>query len=172
MTFAGFFVHLNDIPPVLRWLQWICPLKYLLEGLAINEVDSGLMIEDTLQGVPISISAALIMHTVGFLASHLHGSDHLAITAFWVRRRELLPQRVDYDGLYSWVCGVCDWGRVGLCARAEVKLSSLLSFFFFLRYLGILTYGQRSLNEPVVAMQLRDNVTRDGVVTVRFAWCI
>jgi hypothetical protein len=28
MTFAGFFVHLDDIPPVLRWLQWLCPLKY------------------------------------------------------------------------------------------------------------------------------------------------
>lgn len=31
MTFAGFFVHLNDIPPVLRWLQWTDTLKYVLE---------------------------------------------------------------------------------------------------------------------------------------------
>jgi hypothetical protein len=30
-TYAGFFVHLGDIPPVLRWLQWLAPLKYTLE---------------------------------------------------------------------------------------------------------------------------------------------
>ena len=64
MTFAGFFVHLNDIPPVLRWLQWICPLKYTLEALSVNEVGSGLMIQDTLQGVPVNVSAALIMNLV------------------------------------------------------------------------------------------------------------
>lgn len=64
MTFAGFFVHLNDIPQVLRWLQWICPLKYALEALSVNEVGSGLMIQDTLQGVPVNISASLIMNLV------------------------------------------------------------------------------------------------------------
>ena len=64
MTYAGFFVHLSSIPPVLRWLQWLCPLKYTLEALSVNEVGSGLMIQDTLQGVPINISAALIMNTV------------------------------------------------------------------------------------------------------------
>ncbi|KAG5643567.1 hypothetical protein DXG03_000662 [Asterophora parasitica] len=62
MTFAGFFVHLNAIPPVLRWLQWLCPLKYTLEALAVNEVGSGLLIQDTLQGVPVSVSASLIMN--------------------------------------------------------------------------------------------------------------
>jgi len=67
MTFAGFFVHLDDIPPVLRWLQWICPLKFALEALSVNEVDSGLMIKDTLQGVPVNISASLIMNLVRFL---------------------------------------------------------------------------------------------------------
>jgi len=67
MTFAGFFVHLSDIPPVLRWLQWLCPLKYTLEALSVNEVDSGLMIQDKLQGVPVSISASLIMELVSYL---------------------------------------------------------------------------------------------------------
>ena len=70
MTFAGFFVHLSDIPPVLRWLQWLCPLKYTLEALSVNEVvggpGSGLMIEDTLQGVPVDVSASLIMQLVSF----------------------------------------------------------------------------------------------------------
>ena len=64
MTFAGFFVHLNTIPQVLRWLQWICPLKYALEALSVNEVNSGLQINDVLQGVPVSVSAALIMNLV------------------------------------------------------------------------------------------------------------
>jgi ABC-type multidrug transport system permease subunit len=64
MTFAGFFVHLNSIPQVLRWLQWMCPLKYALEALAVNEVNSGLEIQDTLQGVPVTVSAALIMNLV------------------------------------------------------------------------------------------------------------
>jgi len=64
MTFAGFFVHLNTIPPVLRWLQWLCPLKYALEALCVNEVGSGLMIVDTLEGVPVNISASLMMNLV------------------------------------------------------------------------------------------------------------
>jgi ABC-type multidrug transport system permease subunit len=64
MTFAGFFVHLNSIPQVLRWLQWMCPLKYALEALSVNEVNSGLQIRDTLQGVPVTVSAALIMNLV------------------------------------------------------------------------------------------------------------
>ena len=69
MTFAGFFVHLNSIPPVLRWLQWLCPLKYTLEALSVNEVGSGLMIEDNLEGVPVNVSASLIMNLVSTLTS-------------------------------------------------------------------------------------------------------
>lgn len=33
MAFAGFFLNLQRVPAVLRWLQWICPLKYALEAL-------------------------------------------------------------------------------------------------------------------------------------------
>jgi ABC-2 type transporter len=64
MTFAGFFVHLSSIPQVLRWLQWMCPLKYALEAVAVNEVNSGLQIADVLQGVPVHVSASLIMNLV------------------------------------------------------------------------------------------------------------
>jgi hypothetical protein len=64
MTYAGFFVHLNSIPQVLRWLQWMCPLKYALEALSVNEVKSGLQIKDVLQGVPVDVSATLIMELV------------------------------------------------------------------------------------------------------------
>ncbi|TFK25787.1 ABC transporter [Coprinopsis marcescibilis] len=101
MTYAGFFVNLSDIPPVLRWLQWVAPLKYMLEALAVNEVDSGLMIEDTLQGVPVSVSAALIMQLLfgfgldnyyrdvlilfGFIAGF--GVGVIGVVWFFVRER-------------------------------------------------------------------------------------
>ncbi|KAF9036796.1 hypothetical protein BJ165DRAFT_1506079 [Panaeolus papilionaceus] len=82
MTFAGFFVHLNDIPPVLRWLQWICPLKYTLEALSVNEVASGLMIKDTLQGVPVDISAALIMELLFGFGLDNYYRDVLILVGF------------------------------------------------------------------------------------------
>ncbi|KAF8437588.1 ABC transporter [Boletus edulis BED1] len=82
MTYAGFFVHLDSIPPVLRWLQWLCPLKYNLEALSVNEVGSGLMIVDQLQGVPINISASLILSTLfGFDPSGYY-RDVLVLFAF------------------------------------------------------------------------------------------
>ncbi len=87
MTYAGFFVHLNDIPPVLRWLQWLCPLKYTLEALSVNEVGSGLMIQDTLQGVPVDVSASLIMNLVcpwRILWLAMFGLTTMSI-AIWIR---------------------------------------------------------------------------------------
>lgn len=36
-------------------------LRYALEALAVNEVSGGLLIKDTLQGVPVQINAVLIM---------------------------------------------------------------------------------------------------------------
>ncbi|KAI0737947.1 ABC transporter [Daedaleopsis nitida] len=82
MTYAGFFVHLNAIPPVLRWLQWICPLKYTLEALSVNEVGSGLMIVDTLEGVPVSTSAALIMQTLFGFGENNYYRDVLVLFAY------------------------------------------------------------------------------------------
>ncbi|KAJ6606274.1 hypothetical protein DFH09DRAFT_1119732 [Mycena vulgaris] len=100
MTFAGFFVHLNSIPPVLRWLQWLCPLKYCLEALAVNEVGSGLMIQDSLQGVPVDVSASLIMTLLFGFGANNYYRDVLVLFAFiaglglgvigivWLRVRE------------------------------------------------------------------------------------
>ncbi|KZT24034.1 hypothetical protein NEOLEDRAFT_1095007 [Neolentinus lepideus HHB14362 ss-1] len=82
MTYAGFFVHLNSIPPVLRWLQWLCPLKYSLEALSVNEVGSGLMIQDTLQGVPINVSASLIMQLLFGFGVNNYYRDVLVLFAF------------------------------------------------------------------------------------------
>lgn len=100
MTYAGFFVHLTSIPPVLRWLQWLCPLKFCLEALSVNEVGSGLTIQDTLQGVPISISAAVMMQLLfGFdlssyyrdvlvLFAFIAGLGLLVIGVVWYKVRE------------------------------------------------------------------------------------
>lgn len=98
---AGFFVNLASIPPVLRWLQWLSPLKYTLEALAVNEVGSGLMIRDTLQGVPVEIGAFVIMQTLfGFeadayyrdvlvLVAWIAGFAALLVAAVWLKLREL-----------------------------------------------------------------------------------
>lgn len=70
MAFAGFFVNLGSIPAVLRWLQYIAPLKYCLEALAVNEVSGGLQIKDVLAGVPVEVNAELIMNLLfGFDSS-------------------------------------------------------------------------------------------------------
>jgi len=82
MTYAGFFVHLSSIPPVLRWLQWLCPLKYTLEALSVNEVGSGLQIVDTLQGVPIKVSASLIMKTLFGFRDNSYYRDVLVLFGF------------------------------------------------------------------------------------------
>ncbi|KZV99169.1 hypothetical protein EXIGLDRAFT_699586 [Exidia glandulosa HHB12029] len=82
MTFAGFFVHLNDIPPVLRWLQWLDTLKYTLEALSVNEVGSGLMIVDSLQGVPVNVSAQLIMNLLFGFGSNNYYRDILITVGF------------------------------------------------------------------------------------------
>ena len=99
MTYAGFFVHLNDIPPVLRWLQWLCPLKYTLEALAVNEAGSGLMVVDSLDGVPVEVSAVLIMKTVSGERSLRARTRIVAlmqccgVAAVRVRREQLLQGR-------------------------------------------------------------------------------
>lgn len=82
MTFAGFFLHLNSIPPVLRWLQWLCPLKYNLEALSINEVSSGLTIVDVIQGVPVDISASVIMSLLFGFESNNYYRDILIMVGF------------------------------------------------------------------------------------------
>jgi hypothetical protein len=84
MTFAGFFVHLDSIPQVLRWLQWLCPLKYALEALSVNEVNSGLEIRDVLQGVPVNVSASLIMNVLFGFDEKNYYRDVLVLFAYIV----------------------------------------------------------------------------------------
>jgi len=78
MAFAGFFINLSRIPAVLRWLQWLSPLKYALEALSVNEVGSGLMIVDELAGARVEVSALVIMETLfGFKFSAYYRLDSL-----------------------------------------------------------------------------------------------
>lgn len=119
MTFAGFFVHLSDIPPVLRWLQWLCPLKYTLEALSVNEVGSGLMIEDTLQGVPVNVSASLIMQLVSFSAHFILPIIDIYI-AIRIWRGQLLPRCSCYRRIYTGVWFWCHWDCLAQGSRTEV----------------------------------------------------
>ncbi|GAA5874149.1 hypothetical protein JCM1840_000367 [Sporobolomyces johnsonii] len=82
LAFAGFFINLGRIPPVLRWLQWLAPLKYALEALAVNEVGSGLMIVDELAGARIEVSAELIMTTLFGFKEDAYYRDVLVLFAF------------------------------------------------------------------------------------------
>lgn len=82
MLYAGFFISLANIPPVLRWMQWLSPLKFTLEALAVNEVSSGLMIVDTLAGVPIDVSAGLIMEVLFGFDPTAYWRDVLVLVGF------------------------------------------------------------------------------------------
>lgn len=61
MAFAGFFVNLSSLIPLLRWIQYVAPFKFALEAMTVNEVGTGLMIQDEIQGVNIQTSASMIM---------------------------------------------------------------------------------------------------------------
>lgn len=58
IAFGGFLLNLNTVPPVLRWIRWLCPLKYALEATSSNEL-IGLQLVDTLGGVPIRTPVSL-----------------------------------------------------------------------------------------------------------------
>lgn len=96
MTYAGFFVNIGKIPPVLRWLRYFSTLNYALEALAVNEVNSGLLIDDVLAGVNVQVSASLIMETLfGFDSSHYY-RDVLVLFAFLAGYSGLLVLTVWY----------------------------------------------------------------------------
>ena len=130
MTYAGFFVHLNDIPPVLRWLQWLCPLKYTLEALSVNEVGSGLMIEDSLEGVPVNVSAALIMQTVSSARKARSQGSRVLMTlelraAIWIRGEQLLSGRTRAVRVHRRVWAWCNIRGLAPGARTPVTCSSV-----------------------------------------------
>ena len=56
--FGGFLLNLNTLPVAVRWLQWLCPLKYALEAVASRELP-GLPLEDNVSGVRVSTSVSV-----------------------------------------------------------------------------------------------------------------
>ncbi|GAA5826776.1 hypothetical protein JCM11251_002890 [Rhodosporidiobolus azoricus] len=82
LAYAGFFLNLSRIPPVLRWLQWLCPLKYVLEALSVNEVGAGLMIDDQLEGARVQVSAEVIMKTLFGFEGDAYHRDVLVLFGF------------------------------------------------------------------------------------------
>jgi len=60
----------------------MCPLKYALEALSVNEVNSGLQIKDVLQGVPVDVSASLIMQLLFGFSPNGYYRDVLVLFAF------------------------------------------------------------------------------------------
>lgn len=132
MTFAGFFVHLSSIPPVLRWLQWLNPLKYTLEALSVNEVGSGLMIQDTLQGVPVDVSATLIMQLVSLCLKRSMTGTYISCfhVAFRVWSEQLLPGCSRAVCIHRWVRYWSYWRRVASDAGEEVVIDMASKPFF------------------------------------------
>ncbi|WWC96073.1 hypothetical protein V866_002940 [Kwoniella sp. B9012] len=82
MTYAGFFVNISQIPPVLRWLRYFSTLGYTLEALSVNEVGSGLQIVDSLNGVRVEIGATIIMQTLFGFGMNNYYRDVLVLFAF------------------------------------------------------------------------------------------
>lgn len=97
--FGGFLLNLSTIPAVLRWVQWLAPLKYALEACTQHEV-KGLEVKDVLGGVPVSISASLIAPELFSLTGSYYrdllvlalafGLGHAAVLAgvVWWRMRD------------------------------------------------------------------------------------
>ncbi|WWC88700.1 uncharacterized protein L201_003613 [Kwoniella dendrophila CBS 6074] len=82
MTYAGFFVNISQIPPILRWLRYFSTLGYTLEALSVNEVGSGLQIVDSLNGVKVEIGATIIMQTLFGFGMNNYYRDVLVLFAF------------------------------------------------------------------------------------------
>lgn len=120
-------VHLNDIPPVLRWLQWFSLLKYCLEALSVNEVDAGLQIVDTLQGVPVNVSAQLIMNLASIPC--LRFFDWLTLfAALRFRCKQLLSR---HSRLICFYCRVRHRiNRRRMAERARATLNEDLQYFY------------------------------------------
>lgn len=126
MTFAGFFLNLNSIPPVLRWLQWLCPLKYNLEALAVNEVSSGLQIVDVLQGVPVNVSAVAIMNLVRSfilvrMKMEMKVDSFFPSLALWIWVGQLLSRCPDHGWVHPWIWYWCYWCCLVYCSRTEIR---------------------------------------------------
>ncbi|KAJ3192709.1 glutamine--fructose-6-phosphate transaminase (isomerizing) [Irineochytrium annulatum] len=58
-------VSLDSIPPTLSWIQYLSYFKYALEALVDNDL-SGVQITDSISGVTVNVSAAVVLTKFGF----------------------------------------------------------------------------------------------------------
>ncbi|KAG0148836.1 hypothetical protein CROQUDRAFT_379944 [Cronartium quercuum f. sp. fusiforme G11] len=96
LAFAGFFVNLASITPILRWAQYLAPLKFALEATSVNEVGAGLMIKDSIQGVNIQISASMIMEMLFGFEPNAFWRDVIVLFGFIAGLTFLLVLAVYY----------------------------------------------------------------------------
>ncbi|KAH9824442.1 hypothetical protein DFH28DRAFT_1163115 [Melampsora americana] len=96
MAFAGFFVNLSSLIPLLRWIQYIAPFKFALEAMTVNEVGNGLMIQDNIQGVNIQTSASMIMELLFGFQPDGYYRDVIALFGFMAALVTLLVIAVYY----------------------------------------------------------------------------
>jgi len=82
LGFAGFFVNLTSMSKVISWIQYLVPIKYALEALALNEVAAGLMIDDTLQGIHVKVSATIIMKLLFGFEDDAYWRDVIILFAY------------------------------------------------------------------------------------------
>lgn len=79
---GGFLLNLESLPGVVKWIQWLCPLKYALEAVAINEIEN-LQINDQLNNLPVSVPATLIAPGL-FGLNGSYYRDLLVLALAWV----------------------------------------------------------------------------------------
>ena len=69
ILFAGFFIQSNQIPVALRWVQYICSLKYGINLLLVAEfgpaVTDGWDLRDSLNNVTYREKAAALLSSEG-----------------------------------------------------------------------------------------------------------
>jgi hypothetical protein len=83
------------------------------------------MIVDSLEGVPVNVSAQLIMNLVRPIClSCLHPSLMATlIVALWIRTQQLLPRRAYHRRVHPCFCSECDWRCYLPSARATIVLT-------------------------------------------------
>lgn len=91
----------------------------------MNEVGSGLMIADSLDGVPVDVSASLIMETVRTSLSLIFYLFPLIFSAairFW--REQLLPRCTRLICIYRWVRCDVNWDCMVEGSGEEINSST------------------------------------------------
>jgi ABC-type multidrug transport system permease subunit len=83
---SGFFVSLNQVPSVLRWIQWISPLRYGLSIMFVAEFD-GQPGSDAFFAAN-ELNPDMILFYIFILIALILIIRFLAVLALWLRARK------------------------------------------------------------------------------------